>query len=128
MGVAAQIDVLYEVTNRFHEQVPVTSEQPPLQTSSQNQPPELKTEHVEYTSLGVAVFEGWLDEGEAGSSRSEDAEGGSGLRWKVPLMREPIEFPMTVSAIRTVLQPSEETSHETKETLPDKKGEEKNIN
>jgi hypothetical protein len=82
-GVAAQIEVLYEVTNRYREQVPVDEKE------------ELQTEHVEYTSLGVAVLEGWL-------------EGGPGdLRWKVPLLREPTEFPLTVSALRTVLTEDE---------------------
>jgi hypothetical protein len=82
-GVAAQIEVLYEVTNRYRERVPV------------DEKAELQTEHVEYTSLGVAVLEGWLD-------------GGPGdLRWKVPLLREPTEFPLTVSALRTVLTEDE---------------------
>ena len=58
----------------------------------------MKTEHVEYTSLGVAVFEGWLDKGESSSDGDDE-----GLRWRVPLMREPIEFPMSLSAVRTVL-------------------------
>jgi len=99
MGVAAQIDVLYEVSNRFHEQVPVLVDE----QSKQLQAPEWKTEHVEYTSLGVAVFEGWLDKGGDGNATDEDV-----LHWKVPLMREPIEFPMTLSAMRTVLPPSED--------------------
>ena len=114
MGVAAQIDVLYEVTNRFHEQVPVFDENDPLGlarkessietgSSTSETTPQLRTEHVEYTSLGVAVFEGWLDKGDNDKSGDDN-----GLRWRVPLMREPLEFPMTVSAMRTVLPPDEE--------------------
>eukprot|EP00977_Amphora_coffeiformis_P027644 scaffold34628_cov166-Amphora_coffeaeformis.AAC.12 len=120
MGVAAQIDVLYEVTNRFHEQVPVL----PDEQSQQQQPqePEWKTEHVEYTSLGVAVFEGWLDKGGDGSGNDEDKDV---LHWKVPLMREPTEFPMTLSAMRTVLPPSEEKTPKAETSSESKKDEEK---
>jgi hypothetical protein len=88
-GVAAQIDVLYEVTNRFHEQVYTGS-------ITDDGTQETQTEYVEYTSLGVAVFEGWLDKG----AESVNEEG---LQWRVPLMREPYEFPMIASASRTVL-------------------------
>lgn len=99
MGVAAQIDVLYEVTNRFLETVPDESSSTTVNTNGEEVThTTMKTEHVEYTSLGVAVFEGWLDKG---GSSSDD--GDEGLRWRVPLMREPFEFPMSVSAIRTVL-------------------------
>ena len=98
MGVAAQIDVLYEVTNRFLETVPDESSTTVNTDGEEVTHTTMKTEHVEYTSLGVAVFEGWLDKGESSSDGDNE-----GLRWRVPLMREPIEFPMSLSAVRTVL-------------------------
>lgn len=97
MGVAAQIDVLFEITNRFLEEVPDVGRMKIEDGGLENVP--MKTEHVEYTSLAVTVFEGWLDNGEDGKEKEET----EGLRWRVPLMREAIEFPMTVSTMRVVL-------------------------
>jgi hypothetical protein len=90
-GVAAQIDVLYEVTNRFRETVTTTQEDGGGDVGTQE-------EYVEYTSLGVAVFEGWLDMG-----GGNDSDGAHELRWKVPLMREPSEFPLIAPTLRRVL-------------------------
>lgn len=125
MGVAAQIDVLYELSTRFHEQVTVydnDDDEDKINASSSSSStegtnsssgdktaaaatdpkPQYKTEHVEYTSLGVAVFEGWLDK-EGDNNGNADSQDG-GLRWRVPLLREPSEFPMSISAMRTVLE------------------------
>lgn len=88
-GVAAQIDVLYEVTNRFQEKVSIERDDGEIDS---------KTERVEYTSLGVAVFEGWLDDGRGNEND---------FRWRIPLMREPFEFPMVAPVTRQVLPPSE---------------------
>lgn len=101
-GVAAQIDVLYEITNRFHEDVFVGS------TKEDGTPERNKTEYVEYRRLIVAGFEGWLDKG-------AESINDVGLRWRVPYLREPYEFPMITSASRTVLS-TEDAKKETEPT------------
>jgi hypothetical protein len=84
--IAAQMDVLYEVTQTYKRAVrsPTilegsSDEEDTVTTTSKE---EEKMETVSYTILIVAVLEGWLHKG------PEKA-----LRWKVALLRDASEFP-----------------------------------
>lgn len=90
--VAAQVDVLFELTTRYtetflHDDEEVekfinTNNQ--ATTAVQQQP--RRIEEVEYTDLRVAYFESFL----YNKNQKEGA-----LRWRLPLMRAPFEFDMT---------------------------------
>lgn len=69
LNVAAQVDVLYEITTT-HSTWPVGGEANPSK------------ETITTTNLAVAVFEGWLSGGPE-----------KDLRWKIALLREALEFP-----------------------------------
>jgi len=109
--VGAQMDILFEVTSRYTEtfRVPTSkaTEKEESESSSeewssvQMGPHEIRTEQVEYTRLGVAVLEGYLHNNP--NSKTE------GLRWRVPLIREPLEFDVMMgesSVVRNVLSSS----------------------
>lgn len=71
-GVAAQVEVLYDVTQEFDE----TDER------KETEGKEEKKEDMETTIVSVAVMEGWLHGGPEGE-----------LRWKLALHRPAFEFP-----------------------------------
>jgi hypothetical protein len=70
-GVAAQLEVLYDVTQSFVEVNP-----------SDSPSKEKEVQELDLTSVSVAVMEGWLFGGPDGQ-----------LRWKLALHRPAIEFP-----------------------------------
>jgi hypothetical protein len=89
--IAAQMDVLYEVTHTYKQKIggPATLEAASDEEATGTMTPaekkddeEEKTETVSYTNLVVAVLEGWLHKG-------PEKE----LRWKVALLRDALEFP-----------------------------------
>ena len=106
-NVAAQIDVLYEVTHTYKISDPAAAAayEVIMDTAGEGTPEATTTtdstkkddseasenidakesagETVSYTNLAVAVFEGWLHR----ESKDE------GLRWKIALLREAHEFP-----------------------------------
>jgi len=71
-GVAAQVEVLYDITQEFEEIHPLE------ESKDTNE----KTEEMETTIVSVAVMEGWLNGGPDGE-----------LRWRVALHRPAFEFP-----------------------------------
>jgi hypothetical protein len=94
--IAAQMDVMYEVTHTYKQTIggpggPVIMEAVSDEDATGTTTPaekkddekeEEKTETVSYTTLAVAVLEGWLHKG-------PEKE----LRWKVAMLRDAIEFP-----------------------------------
>lgn len=83
--VAAQVDVLYEITQTYQQVIPLETsdgQQADLTIDTKESSLSTKTERLSYTNLVVAVFEGWLHDG-------PDKE----LRWRVAMLREPWEFP-----------------------------------
>jgi len=88
--VAAQMDVLYEVTHTYKQTIeePVeTSEGEDDNTVTSKE----RTETVAYTNLVVAVFEGWLHGG-------PDKE----LKWRVAMLRDAFEFPYAPPTVKKV--------------------------
>lgn len=100
--VAAQVDVLFEVTHTFQEKSPSgnndTSEDDPSTTASDDAKPASATlaapttKELSVTSLAVAVFEGWLH----GGPKHRDRQ----LRWKLATIREAHEFPQSAALTR----------------------------
>lgn len=90
--VAAQMDVLYEVTHTYKQSTEPMETVVPLESGNgeQQQPAaaaiqkeeDSALETVSYTNLVVAVMEGWLHKG-------PDKE----LHWKVVALRDALEFP-----------------------------------
>lgn len=74
LPVAAQMDVLFEVTHVYEVDDGTTTKDNP------------KPEIMKLTLLQVAIFEGWLSGG--GGPPPKDA-----LRWKLAFVRDPVEFP-----------------------------------
>lgn len=75
-GVAAQLEVLYDVTQEFISSVPVGEEK------NDESKEKVKTEVLDTTIVSVAVLEGWLSGG------PDDQ-----LRWRIALHRPAFEFP-----------------------------------
>lgn len=94
LDVAAQVDVLYEISHTYRLQAHSKSEncsekndggkdtafQPDVSEEEANQ----TAETMVYTNLAVAVFEGWL---------YRTSNGKDSVRWKVAMIREAYEFP-----------------------------------
>jgi hypothetical protein len=74
-GVAAQIEVLYDVTQEFIEMVPAGDDDESKDKMRKNE--------LDTTIVSVAVMEGWLSGG-------PDDE----LRWRIALHRPAFEFPL----------------------------------
>lgn len=108
LDVAAQLDVLYEVSHTYQLKAVPKNESHPIDISKENnregitsqledgsvngtndesvkEGDEKQTvETMVYTNLAVAVFEGWLH---------RTSNGKSSLRWKVAMIRDAYEFP-----------------------------------
>ena len=108
--VAAQIDVLFEITCRFRESFALKTLADMVMNNHLGESwkdgenggdSSKKDELVQYTRLGVAVLEGWLHNVD---------ENNNELRWRVPMLREPVEFSLTGidSTVRTVIDEKEE--------------------
>lgn len=77
-GVAAQVEVLYDVTQEFEETLPKT----PGDGDEEGAKEKITKKDIDSTNVSVAVLEGWLSGG-------PDDE----LRWRVALNRPAFEFP-----------------------------------
>jgi hypothetical protein len=99
-GVAAQIDVLYEVSHTFNETNMILHDDPNKDASESCSDPENKSspelaseeesvpESLIHTNLTVAVFEGWLHGGPDNI-----------LKWRIAGFRQPFEFPFSPPTI-----------------------------
>jgi hypothetical protein len=99
--VAAQMDVLYEVTHTYQQTVgiPAAFVEPQNDNNADNDddaasatdtPAKQELETVSYTNLVVAVLEGWL-------YKNPEKQG---LRWKVTMLRDALEFPHHPPSVR----------------------------
>ena len=104
LDVAAQLDVLYEVSHTYRLNADLKSESQPEDLSEENDRDDSSSpliddgshenvkdtdgnpsvETMVYTNLAVAVFEGWLH---------RTSSGKSSLRWKIAMIRDAYEFP-----------------------------------
>lgn len=103
LDVAAQLDVLYEVSHTYRlpssplseadgdrserngGNDPATKpEDDSVNESVKDGEVKQSVETMVYTNLSVAVFEGWLH---------KTSDGKSGLRWKIAMIRDAYEFP-----------------------------------
>ncbi|KAL7568463.1 hypothetical protein ACA910_012174 [Epithemia clementina (nom. ined.)] len=110
--VAAQIDVLFEISCKFRESFALSTLAGMLMNqhlgdswndddeddddhddSSTKPRKDNKDEIVQYTRLGVAVLEGWLYNNNNNNNKNKvGMENLNELRWRVPMLREPVEF------------------------------------
>ena len=118
--VAAQIDVLFEISCRFRESLSlrkladimlkktlggdIWKDEDDQETNSKGGI-DKQEELVQYTRLGVAVLEGWLH---------NSKENNNQLQWKVPMLREPVEFYWNDidSVVRTVVNEDDDNNND----------------